>query len=113
MTESNAGCRKRKLPEEFAQRTRPIPDYELHGSIHAAGSFLMGARANTLPPPSAFELSGQPEPIFERFSSSSEDTPVSPSPDEHLGTLSFTSVCVQMCTESGSGCIHISTLTMF
>ncbi len=67
MTESNAGCRKRKLPEEFAQRTRPIPDYELHGSIHAAGSFLMGARAITLPPPSAFELSGQPEPIFERL----------------------------------------------
>ena len=66
------------MPEDFAQRKRPAPDYEPHGSIPATSSFLMGGRANTLPPPSAFELAGQPEAIFERFSSSSEDTPVSP-----------------------------------
>ena len=76
----DAACRKRKLPEDFAQRKRPAPDYEMHSSIPATGSFLMGGRANTLPPPSAFELAGQPEAVFERFSSSSEDTPVSSHP---------------------------------
>lgn len=60
------------------KRSVPSPDYEpeLLG-IPATGSFLMGGRANMLPPPSASKLAEQPAPIFERFSSSSEDTPVS------------------------------------